>query len=263
MERERLKDLLLSGRYEILALPEILKVKTQDDVMRLEDIAILVIKKYTDLFYRKYAKRFETGNLNYNNVGKQMVLPFVSEKGEKYVLQIKKKDEKGKPINRDLINKIKELKRNLNKLLKEESEELPRVYLDSHLYLPILVQSTKIDKISPEELVESEADFVKELKEYLKRNKERFRNYKIYLLRNFPKIGVGFQLQWSGFYPDFIMWITNGKKQIMVFVDPKGLVHTKGLDDEKVVFAGFKSSDSDAITIKDIEKKLGKENVVL
>jgi len=70
-------------------------------------------------------------------------------------------------------------------------------------------------------------------------------------------------LQWTGFYPDFIMWIKKGEKQNMVFIDPKGLEHTKGLDDEKIVFAGFKPSSSDAITIKDIEKGLRKEYIVL
>lgn len=40
----------------------------------------------------------------------------------------------------------------------------------------------------------------------------------------------------------------------MVFIDPKGLEHTKGLDDEKI-----KLKDD----IKQLEQKLGKENVVL
>jgi len=75
---------------------------------------------------------------------------------------------------------------------KEDAKTLPRVYFDKHLYVPILLQSKNIDKISPAGLVE----------------------------------GVGFQLQWSSFYPDFIMWLKNGKRQIIVFIDPKGLEHT-------------------------------------
>jgi len=94
LDRESLKDLLLSDRYKILALPEIMEVRTYDDVRRVEDVSILIIKKYTDLFYRKYAKRFETENLRYAPVGKQLTL-FVFEKpGNKYsyTLQIDKRE---------------------------------------------------------------------------------------------------------------------------------------------------------------------------
>ncbi|MEM4068009.1 MAG: hypothetical protein QXV17_14245 [Candidatus Micrarchaeaceae archaeon] len=59
------------------------------------------------------------------------------------------------------------------------------------------------------------------------------------------------------------MWIKKEEKQTIVFIDPKGLEHTKGLDDEKIVFAGFKHSDPEAVTIKEIEQRLNKENVVL
>ena len=50
------------------------------------------------------------------------------------------------------------------------------------------------------------------------------------------------------------MWLKNGKKQNMIFIDPKGLEHTKGLDDEKIKLKE---------DIKQLERKLGKGNVVL
>ena len=95
-------------------------------------------------------------------------------------------------------------------------------------------------------------------------NRNNFADVEIYLLRNLPKSGVGFQLQWASFYPDFIMWIKNGKKQSIVFIDPKGLEHTKGLDDEKIKFAGFTDKDDkETVTIKQIEQNLGKGNIIL
>jgi len=248
LDRDGLKNLLLWDKYKILALPEILDVKTHNDVKLLEDIAILVVKKYMDLFYRKYAKRFETENLRYVTVGKQLPL-FVFEKpGNKYsyTVQIDKKE-------KILIEEIKKLARDLTKLLKEDTKTLPRIYFDNHLYVPILLQSKKIDKISPAGLVESERGFVSGLKEYLKRNKDKISGVEIYLLRNYPRAGVGF-FNLSGFYPDFIMWIKNGKRQNIVFIDPKGLEHAKELDHEKI-----KLKDD----IKQLEQKLGKENVVL
>lgn len=248
LERERLKNLLLSDRYKILALPEILEVKTQADVIRLEDIAILVVKKYIDLFYRKHAKCFETDNLRYDTVGKQLTLFAFEKPGEKYsyTLQIDKRERK-------LIEEIKKLAKDLNKLIKEDTKTLPRIYFDKYLYIPVLLQSKKINRISPAGLVESEKEFVSGLRDYLKRNKDKFFRYEIYLLRNYPRGGVGF-FNLSGFYPDFIMWIKDNKKQRMVFIDPKGLEHEKELDQEKI-----KLKDD----LKQLEQKLGKENVVL
>lgn len=248
LEKEKLKNLLLSVRYKVLALPEILDVKTQDDVIQLEDIAILVIKKYIDLFYRKYAKRFETENLHYGTVGKQLTLFAFEKPGNKYsyTLQIDKRE-------KELIEKIKKLAKDLDKLIKEDTETLPRIYFDKHLYVPILLQSKKISKISPEGLVESEKKFVLDLREYLKKEKDKFSGIEIYLLRNYPKIGVGF-FNLSGFYPDFIMWVKEGRRQTIVFIDPKGLEHTKGLDDEKIQLKN---------EIKELERILGKEDLVL
>jgi hypothetical protein len=248
VDREELKNLLLSNRYRILALPETMEVKTQDDIRRVEDIAILVVKKYMDQFYRKYAKRFETENLRYDTVGKQLPLLVFQKPGDKYsyTVQIDKREKR-------LIEEIKKLAKDLGKLLRADTETLPRIYFDSHLYVPILLQSKKIDKISPAGLVESEERFVTGLREYLKKNKDKFAGLEIYLLRNYPKSGVGF-FNLSGFYPDFIMWLKNGKKQAMVFVDPKGLEHTKGLDDEKV-----KLKDD----IKQLQQSLGKKNTAL
>ena len=248
VDREGLQNLLLSDRYRILALPETMDVKTQDDIRRVEDIAILVVKKYMDQFYRKYAKRFETENLRYSTVGKQLPLFAFQKPKDKYSYTVQiDKTETG------LIEEIKKLAKDLHKLLREDTKTLPRIYFDSHLYVPILLQSKKISRISPPGLVESEERFVAGLREYLKKNKDKFAGLEIYLLRNYPKSGVGF-FNLSGFYPDFIMWVRNGKKQSMVFIDPKGLEHAKELDGDKVKLAE---------DIKELERKLGKGKVVL
>lgn len=249
LTKSTLRDVLLSDRYEILTSPEIFEVKTQDDIAQIEDIAILVIKKYIDLFYRKYAKQYETDNLRYDTVSKQLPL-FVLERSENkysYLVQIAKRKDK-------LIQEIRKLAKDFNELLKEDDKTLPRIYFDNHLYVPILLQTKEIDKISPPGLVESERKFIEGLRQYLKVNKTKFSGVEIYLLRNFPKSGVGFQLQWSAFYPDFIMWIKRGGKQIIIFIDPKGLEHTKGLNDEKIQF--YKD-------IKKIEKNLGRDDIQL
>lgn len=252
-----LRIILLSDRYKLLATPQTFMIKTYSDLLRIEEIAALVIRKYIDLFYRKYARIFETQSLSYSTVGRQLPL-FAFEKPDgkySYTVQIESKQKK-------LIEEIRKLASDMEYIIKDDAVNLPRIYFDKHLYLPILLQSKKISKISPVGLRDSERDFVLGLRDYLKRNKDKFSDTEVYLLRNYPKTGIGFQLQWAGFYPDFIMWIKKDK-QFIIFIDPKGLEHTKDLNDEKIVFAGFKPSDSDIVTIKDIEKALSNDNIVL
>jgi len=251
LDKDMLKNLLLSDRYKIMAFPKLLEVKSIDDLQQLEDIALLIIKKYLDLFYNKHAKFFETNNFCYdkvNNMAEKLIPPH-------YTVQIdKRRTIQTASGKKDLATEIRNLVNDLEKLMKDDEETLPRVYFDSHLYVPILLQSRKIDRISPVGLIESERKFVVDLREYLKNNKDnkdKFADVELYLLRNYPFSGVGFQLQWSKFYPDFIMWVKKEGRQIIAFIDPKGLIHTKGLDDEKIQFAK---------EIKEIEQKLNKED---
>ena len=257
-DKDTLKNLLLSNRYRIKTLFEISEVKNGSDVRQAEDIALLVIKKYLELFYRKYANRFDTENLYSDTVEKQLPLSvFEKPDGKYYTVQIDKE-------KKELILKVKKLAKDLDRLFKKNSEELPRVYFDNHLYIPLLLQDKKIDKISPPGLMESEQKFVMGLRQHLKNNKDKFSNVELYLLRNFPKSGVGFQLEWAGFYPDFIMWLKNGKKEFIVFLDPKGLEHSKELANEKIQFAGFgDKNDHEIVTIKQVEKNLNKKAVIL
>ena len=248
-DRKALEIILLSDRYKIYALPGIFVAKNKEDLERITSVALMVIKKYMDQFYRKYAKGFETKYMKYEMLKRQQPL-FVFEKDEgySYTIQVKKI-----PENKALIEDIKKLARDFETLSKEDLKTLPRVYFAKHLYLPILLQSKAIERISPSGLVDSEKEFIQDLKNYLKDNKDKFANVEIYLLRNFPRSGLGF-FNLSGFYPDFIMWLKNGAKQKIVFIDPKGLEHTKGLDDEKIQLS---------VDVKELERGLGKKDVVL
>jgi hypothetical protein len=252
IDKDIIQKLLPTDKFRLIVPEDTFEVKTNKDIEKLEDIAILMIKKYIEKFYERNFGKFETKNLTYKTAEEykeQLLFPFTAENKKGYIIQIKK-DEK------ELIAKIKKLVKNLNKLYKQENDELPRVYMDEHLFLPILIRKEKIDKITPEGLEKSEAYFIKGLREYLKRNKEMFKDFEIYLLRNFPKSGMGFQLQWSKFFPDFIMWIKKKNEQIIVFLEPHGLEHSKKLNDEKIIFAT--SSNSEIITIKKIEDEVNR-----
>jgi hypothetical protein len=260
INKDVVKNLLTSTNFKLRVPADIFAMKDKKDIEKLEEIALLIIKKYIEKLYEKAAKKFQTDHLRYvtaENKKEQLLFPFESK--QKYEIQINKSNKLNKSNNK-LIKRIKELIKDLDKLYEQETEELPRVYMGEHLFLPILVKSEKIDKITPEGLVESEVKFIKDLRSYLRANKTKFKDYEIYILRNFSKSGQGFRLEWSQFFPDFILWVkeVNNTDQTIVFIEPHGLVHADIDRDPKIKFV---SSE-----IKEIERKLsgiGQKNIKL
>jgi len=124
------------------------------------------------------------------------------------------------------------LQRPIKDLLGNAGEPLPRLYLDWHLFNPLLLEGGKdwqsYVAVSPPPLVPSERKLVEDLRDFWekKRNTPEYRDMEVCLLRNLPKVGVGMFVR-SGFYPDFILWIRNRKTKAtrVVFLDPHGLHH--------------------------------------
>ena len=73
---------------------------------------------------------------------------------------------------------------------------------------------------------DSEKNFVEDLWRYRHEQREElFAKKEVFLLRNQSRgRGIGFYEN-EGFYPDFILWITEGAKQRIVFIEPHGMVH--------------------------------------
>jgi hypothetical protein len=135
----------------------------------------------------------------------------------------------------------------------------PRALLGGiHLYSPLLhmpdgTAATSRIKVLPVALKDSEFDFVKDLHAYLTASEATYAGKEFFLLRNKARGGgIGF-FEAGGFYPDFILWVLDGAKQHIAFIEPHGLIH-EGVFSPKVQF--FK-------TIKDIEKRLGDDKVSL
>ncbi len=101
---------------------------------------------------------------------------------------------------------------------------LPNAYNDRHLYQPLLTVGEV--RTTPPALEQSETSFVKDLRRYVREHRDGHLAAKeIFLLRNQSRgKGIGFY-QNEGFYPDFILWITEGPKQRIVFIEPHGMVH--------------------------------------
>ena len=101
-----------------------------------------------------------------------------------------------------------------------------------HLYQPLLHVGKNAEiRISPVALDKWEAEFVHDLATWCTANRGR----EVYLLRNQAVTGLGF-FQASNFFPDFLLWVQDGERQHLAFVDPKGLHHFDP-SDPKVQFA--------------------------
>jgi len=185
------------------------------------------LKKYIKNYYYHKERRAETvklqpvylvkddENFSYDNYKLRIDIPDDKEERERV---------------KDRIEKIKEVLKDIERLYREDIEEIPTIHLDQHLYTPLVISGRKNkdsieDFISsePPKLNEGETKFIRKLKEYLKANKDKNRGKEIFLLRNLSKKGVGF-FNNAGFYPDFIMWVKEKNKQTVIFIDPKGIL---------------------------------------
>ena len=159
-----------------------------------------------------------------------------------------------------LIDDIKKLKKEIE-ANQSESYDSPltggasALRFGIHLYNPLLhLGSDSRIRIEPVALNDSEFQFVKDLSQWLKRNQKQLtdKGQKLFLLRNLVRHGVGF-FEAGNFYPDFILWLVEGKKQKIIFVDPHGL--------------RMESKESDKVQlyrkIKNVEKRLNDPDVTL
>ena len=146
---------------------------------------------------------------------------------------------------------------NLSGMLKGNEELSPQSKFEftvfdyyNHLYAPLVSINNGLKiEVSPVGLNKDEKRFIDLLKAYVNNNPSLFLDHKLYLLRNKAKVGIGF-FEAGNFYPDFILWVANDKKQYINFFDPKGIMMLdKNINNEKIMF--FE-------TIKDLEKQLQK-----
>lgn len=128
-----------------------------------------------------------------------------------------------------LLRQIEDLLADENRLYQESADILPRLHMPLHLYNPLLRKpGDKAVSVSPPGMEDSEARFVTDLLAFWKsyHNASPYSGWEVFLLRNLPKVGVGF-FHHSGFYPDFVLWVKERALGLtrVVFVEPHGMHH--------------------------------------
>lgn len=247
LDRDCILHLLSSPNnewYKLFIPPEELEFTQFDRVRRWEEIAVALLKKYADRYYKHKKQEWESDFYEYHDL-REDDPNFVSE----YRLLI---DESQDAI----VEKLGELKEKIEdgSLTNWSFGNLHAISFGQHLYQPLLHFKSDFVDVSPVSLNEGEKEFVTDLRSFYDDNPSFFEDQELYLLRNMSRgRGIGF-FEAGNFYPDFLLWLLTDDKQYVTFVDPKGIRNLEGPDDPKIRFYR---------TIKELETRLGNPNVIL
>lgn len=213
-------------------------------VRRWQEIAVALLRKYCDRYYKHQKAAWEEQYLEYRELDEQDPNFF-----QTYRLLIEESQAAIVSVLEDLKQKI-----NTGALQQMTVGSLTAIQFSQHLYHPLLYVAGDTIEVSPVSLNEGERHFVLDLEKFYKDNTGYFAGHELYLLRNLSRgRGIGF-FEAGNFHPDFILWLTNAQTQRIAFVDPKGIRNLEGLQDPKIQFYQ---------TIKDIEFRLEDPSVIL
>jgi hypothetical protein len=252
LTRHGIEELLADQSWYRLQIPaEELAFDSFEKVRLWNEIAISLLKKYTERYYTFRKREWELPHLEYRYLEGDdpnfLGVKESSDNGYYRILIDKSQDE--------IVAKLEELKAAIEKgdLKDWEFRGMKAIWFGQHLYQPLLYLDTNIVEISPAPLNKGERQFVEDLKAFHDGNAGFFKDKELYLLRNLSKgRGVGF-FEAGNFHPDFILWLLVGGQQHVIFVDPKG-IRNLGPTDPKIQFYE---------TVKEIETRLGDPNIQL
>jgi len=219
--------------YSLVADESVVRPDSFAGTALLQEAVVNILRKYADNFYRVNRERWDSTHMVYRTLDESdpnlsFNWGFVKERESGgYVVNIQRSE-------RELISAVEKLIDEVDRLYAEETRKLPRIHFDRHLYQPLLVEHGDKVKMAPQGLNESEAQFVRDMKEYWESEKDgSLASVEVFLLRNLSRgSGIDFFEQ-RGFYPDFILWIIDGKRQRIVFVEPHGMLHAEAYEHDQ------------------------------
>ena len=196
--------------YGLLCDESLLKPTRTEETVRLQKLMAGVLKKYVESFYRKQQQRWDSTRMVYAPLKKD------DENFQAYIVKVPRS-------NKDLLKSINDAIAEWKKARKALSQDLPNIHFDRHLYQPLLIAKAGKTRSVPPPLNESERQFVTDLIALCKTSPACLQGKELFLLRNLSRgKGIGF-FEDNGFYPDFLLWVIEGAKQRLVFIEPHGM----------------------------------------
>lgn len=252
LTRAGITELLADQSWYRLLIPEVeLEFDSFERVRQWQEIALALLRKYTERYYMFRKRAWELPHLEYRELeGDDPNFLCVRESPDESYYRIL--------IDRsqtEIVSKLEELKAAIEKgqMKRWEFQGLKAIWFGAHLYQPLLYLESNVVEVSPTPLNKGERRFVEDLRAFHDSHESFFASRALYLLRNLSRgKGVGF-FEAGNFHPDFILWLIDDSTQRVIFVDPKG-VRNLGASDPKIQFHS---------TIKEIEQRLGDPNVRL
>lgn len=245
LSRQAIQQLLEKPNWYRLLIPKEELAFTDFSRVRLwQEIAVTLLKKYIDRYYKYRKNEYELPHLEYRTLSEDDGNFF-----NEYRFLIDQSQEQ-------IINELCRLKQEIEqgRLRDIELGNFQAIAFGQHLYEPLIYLDSKLISVQPVALNEGERDFVVDLRSFYEHNKSFFSGRQLYLLRNRSRgRGIGF-FEAGNFHPDFILWLLDGTRQHITFVDPKGVRNLLGADDPKIRF--YK-------TVKELEQRLGDPEIVL
>lgn len=183
---------------------------------KIQGVAVSLVKDYINKFYADKEKAFLSKYLTYDMLNHARHTDMFPASNT-MIVKVPKKHE----------SFSKELEESIKVMYEKNDKTLPSIHFDKHLYSPIasIAEGQKFKEIKtvPARLNEGEKRFVEHLREFVKES-DHFKDKKLFVLRNLSVKGIGFFMESSSFYPDFILWVVDDKEQYIYFLDPKGIL---------------------------------------
>ncbi len=221
-------------------------------VPRWQEVALALLKKYVERFYKYSRDAWERPHLQ--------LAPVVEITGNFSFEEMEGETGYRAEVPADaetIAEKLRQLRQAIHDRTLDpvKFQNFASIFFDRHLYQPLIwIGKASVIRVTPQALNDGEQRFVEDLRTYYDRNRQDFAQRELYLLRNQSRgRGLGF-FEAGNFYPDFILWLLDADRQYVTFVDPKGIRNLQGLDDPKIRFRQ---------TVKDIETRIGDPNVIL
>ena len=232
---ETLREIVAQSSCTIVAEDVVLHPQTWADRARLQEAVTHLLCRYVDRFYRVRREQWDEQTMVYRPLSKEDPNLNFRPQGARedkagYVVRVPRSEQQ-------LIEAVQKLLAEQERLYQQENAGLLRIHFDRHLYQPLLVEMPEKAQIIPPGLHESEARFVRDLRDYWKAEKDQsLAGKEVFLLRNLSRgYGVGF-FEECGFYPDFILWLLDqkAKTQRIIFIEPHGMLRAKAyIHDDK------------------------------
>jgi hypothetical protein len=216
-----------------------------------QEVAIQLLKGYLDKFYLHHKREFEAPHLEY-----QVLRPKDDLILDEYQFLVKKSETA-------LIQQLKDLSATFKKGTFEalKLDNLDIFSAPHHLYQPLIHLSAlkggeAAVKVIPTHLNDGEKNFVQDLEAFCKKEAlGKLAGMELYLLRNHNSDKAVSFFAESGFRPDFLLWLLKEGRQVIAFIDPKGLGHIRDNFNNPKVQLHQK--------VKTIESDLGRKDIIL